>query len=212
MRQRTAILVAIGLTAFVVIMVGGIAYAMVAQTGATKETASENVLPLTVGGNSGAVELTPTTASPVLVQPARAAQVALGVMPNNTLQKTPELVNFQGKMAYEVLLSGGIVYVDAFTAQVLSSSVTVTSNVINTPVPNTAPNNPAPNPQTQDPPAENQPAFFDDNSNDNGDDHNDNDNDDDDHGGNSGHGSGNSGHGSSNSGKGGGGDDDDDDD
>lgn len=176
MKQRTAILVAIGLTAFVVIMVAGIAFAITVRSGASSETVPENELAVTAGGEAGTAPSTavPTALAPQMVQPQRAAQVALQVMPNNTLIGTPELVNFQGKMAYEVLLSGGTVYVDAFTAQVLSSSVTVTSNTVPNSAPNPAPNNPPPAvDQGQNIPAKNQPAFSDDNADDNGNDNGD---------------------------------------
>ncbi len=48
-----------------------------------------------------------------------AAQVALNLAPGAQLLGTPELVNFQGAMAYEVLLNAGTVYVDANSGQPL---------------------------------------------------------------------------------------------
>jgi uncharacterized membrane protein YkoI len=52
-----------------------------------------------------------------------AGQIALLVAPGAALTATPELVNFQGTAAYEVVLSAGKVYVDAHTGQVLYDGV-----------------------------------------------------------------------------------------
>ncbi len=51
-----------------------------------------------------------------------AAQIALNVAPGASLTKTPELVNFQGTVAYEVLLDQGAVYVDANSGKVLANT------------------------------------------------------------------------------------------
>jgi uncharacterized membrane protein YkoI len=50
----------------------------------------------------------------------QASQIALGVaVPGASLTKTPELVSYEGKPAYEVVLDKGTVYVDAQTGAVL---------------------------------------------------------------------------------------------
>jgi len=53
------------------------------------------------------------------VTPEQALLVALGAAPGNAPGAVPELVSFQGIAAYEVALSGGLVYVDATTGSVL---------------------------------------------------------------------------------------------
>lgn len=54
-----------------------------------------------------------------------AAQIAQKLAPTAKLQGTPELVNFQGTVAYEVLLDQGKVYVDANNGKVLSTGLAV---------------------------------------------------------------------------------------
>ena len=61
-----------------------------------------------------------TAAAPAYpVTPDQAANIALQAAPGAVLLSQPELVNFQGVMAYEVALDQGLVYVDATTGQIL---------------------------------------------------------------------------------------------
>jgi uncharacterized membrane protein YkoI len=53
------------------------------------------------------------------VSPDIAMAIALNSAPGATLTRQPELVDFQGIIAYEVLLDRGAVYVDANSGQVL---------------------------------------------------------------------------------------------
>src|SRR5581483_4051927 len=53
------------------------------------------------------------------ITPDMAAAIALNVVPGGQLTRPPELVDFQGTVAYEVMLAQGAVYVDANTGQVL---------------------------------------------------------------------------------------------
>jgi uncharacterized membrane protein YkoI len=53
------------------------------------------------------------------VSPQSAAAVAVNSAPGSSLMSTPSLVNFQGTVAYEVLLDTGPVYVNANTGAVL---------------------------------------------------------------------------------------------
>ncbi|MEO8083040.1 MAG: PepSY domain-containing protein [Ardenticatenales bacterium] len=57
--------------------------------------------------------------APAYIGPERAAEIALGVVPGAAVQRMPELVNFQGAAAYEVVTSTGSVYVDALSGQLL---------------------------------------------------------------------------------------------
>lgn len=65
----------------------------------------------------------PTSAQPALqvsVSTAQAEQIAAKVAdPAQSLQKSPELVAYEGKPAYEVTFSGGAIYVDASSGEVL---------------------------------------------------------------------------------------------
>lgn len=148
MKQRTAILLALACTAFVVVLVGAIAFSITSKT-VTPEAVTES-LPepepaqvQNLGGGIGvkimapavlptnaptATVPAPTSAQPKLVSADRASRIALALFPGGKLQQPPELVNYQGKMAYEVLLSGGTVYVDAFTGKVLANIIAVASN------------------------------------------------------------------------------------
>jgi uncharacterized membrane protein YkoI len=65
-----------------------------------------------------AAPLAPTYA----VSPDLAVTLALSAAPGATLTRQPELVDFQGTAAYEVMLDRGAVYVDANTGQVLYNS------------------------------------------------------------------------------------------
>jgi len=49
----------------------------------------------------------------------QAAQIAANLVPNAQLVRTPELVDLQGTVAYEVVLKQGAVYIDANTGAVL---------------------------------------------------------------------------------------------
>ncbi|MGB8645408.1 MAG: PepSY domain-containing protein [Anaerolineae bacterium] len=57
-----------------------------------------------------------------------AAQIAMKAAPGAQLTRTPELVNYNGTVAYEVLLDQGTVYVDAGSGKVLSNSVPQLTN------------------------------------------------------------------------------------
>ncbi|OQY89457.1 MAG: hypothetical protein B6D41_10455 [Chloroflexi bacterium UTCFX4] len=139
MKQRTAILLATGLTAFVVVVVVAIAFSItwkgaVSQAaqpkagmveymnGAAEQQINAPAAPTT---NSPA---TTATAQPKIVSADDATRVARALFAGDTLAQPPELVNYKGKMAYEVVLGGGTVYVDAFTGKVLTSVLAAASN------------------------------------------------------------------------------------
>lgn len=85
--------------------------------------------------------ITPTAQSPADLQSItiaaavtadQAAQVALAAaLPNSALASQPELVDFNGVMAYEVKLAdGSVLYVDAQTSALLYNSLTGTTNPV----------------------------------------------------------------------------------
>jgi uncharacterized membrane protein YkoI len=62
------------------------------------------------------------------ISPDMAAAIALGAVPGATLTRQPELVDFQGTVAYEVVLDRGNVYVDANSGQVLYNGAATTAS------------------------------------------------------------------------------------
>lgn len=60
------------------------------------------------------------------VSPDQAAAIAMAQTPGTQLLRQPELVNFQGVVAYEVALNVGMIYVDAYTGQMLYDGVAAT--------------------------------------------------------------------------------------
>ena len=67
-----------------------------------------------------------STATTITAQQAMA--VASQYLPNDNLQAPIELVNYKGSAAYEVPLSSGPVYVDAWSAQLLNPPATTVVN------------------------------------------------------------------------------------
>lgn len=118
MVQRNAMLMAAAVTAFVLVLAGGVGSAMLAA--AAPAPAGPATLPLV---DAPAAPVQPAQAAyPVTAEQARSA--ALQAAPGTRVLGTPELVSFEGTPAYEVVLDQGKVYVDASTGQVLYNGVT----------------------------------------------------------------------------------------
>lgn len=112
MKQRTALFIASGLTAFVLVGLG----VVIGAANAPQPTQAANVSQ----SNTTALEATavPSTATQdvaAALTPQQALQIALASVPNATAMRLPELVDLQGALAYEVVLDKGVVYVDANT-------------------------------------------------------------------------------------------------
>ncbi len=123
MSQRTALIVSAAVTAFVMVVVGGLilAVALPAARAAAPvaEPAAQAVTPL-----PDVVEPEAAAAAPgveAAVSPELAANIALFAAPGATLNGTPELVLYQDVLAYEVPLDRGLVYVDANSGDVLAN-------------------------------------------------------------------------------------------
>lgn len=58
------------------------------------------------------------------VSPELAVGLALNLVPGSTLVKWPDLVDFRGTAAYEIILDRGAVYIDASTARLLYNGAT----------------------------------------------------------------------------------------
>jgi len=74
-------------------------------------------------------ESDPTATPAYQVSSDQAIDVALKAAPGTALTGTPELVEFQGTPAYEVILTAGKVYVDAHTGAVLFNGALAAAKV-----------------------------------------------------------------------------------
>ena len=99
---------------------------------ATQSLNADNILS-SANPISQSIDITPVT-QPQSTQPsalatlsaAQATELAKQESPNSILQATPELINYNGTAAYEVLLDSGATYIDANLGAILnpvSSSV-----------------------------------------------------------------------------------------
>lgn len=157
MNQKYALTLAVGITAFVLVVSGGIAaklghpvsapatavvpiptatdiqaiYAQreaeyQAQIDAANQALAdayaqlEAASPATQQPQSTATQQPQNTATPdIYLTPQGAMSAAILTVPGATILSLPELVNYQGIVAYEVKLDSGIVYVNASNGAVL---------------------------------------------------------------------------------------------
>lgn len=88
-------------------------------------------VPVTAGVSATSAPAPAPSAAPAYAITAEIAQnIALAVVPGATLNKSAELVAFEGNTAYEVQTSGGVVYVEANSGQVLYNQATVPPVVV----------------------------------------------------------------------------------
>lgn len=136
MSQRWALILASALTAFVVVLMLGVmvivgvkAWVIANAAPVITPAPSANRQPLAPASDVPAAPQppAPNPASPRF-SPEQAAQTALKLAPTAKLTRAPELVNFQGALAYEVLLNQGTVYVDANNGRVLSNPIEPATN------------------------------------------------------------------------------------
>jgi uncharacterized membrane protein YkoI len=118
MVQRNAMILAAAVTAFVMVLAGGVA-ASALLAAAAPAPAGPATLPLVIAPTGPAQ---PAQAYTFTAEQARSA--ALQAAPGAKALGTPELVSFEGTTAYEVILDQGKVYVDASTGQVLYNGAT----------------------------------------------------------------------------------------
>jgi uncharacterized membrane protein YkoI len=142
MSQRIALFTSVALTAFVLVFIGaaiGIGRLaqdavtptldplLLAQLQAREATYQAMIAQANAQLQATDPQPTPTTAptptqEPAVVYPISpdmAAYLALSIAPGSYLIKNPELVSFQGAIAYEVTLNSGRMYVDANNGQIL---------------------------------------------------------------------------------------------
>ena len=144
MSQRTGLMIAVILTAFILV-VGGALVGRTTQpekspieTAAIQQSAAVQQLmeresayqDLTRQANErlqkayAKLQAQATATSPASVfSPEQATNLALQIAPGAVLLNAPELVNYQGAMAYKVSLNTGLVYIDANSGQVLFNGI-----------------------------------------------------------------------------------------
>jgi len=102
MSQRTALLLSVGLLAFMLTIVG--------TTLSQRPTAQVD----------SAVAGSATPVATASIAPEFASALATGVAPNVQLTGSPRLVNLQGRLAFEVPTTVGAVFVNATTGVILA--------------------------------------------------------------------------------------------
>jgi uncharacterized membrane protein YgcG len=141
MSQRTGLLIAVLLTAFVLVVGGAIAGRTTqpkktpVEAAAVQQQAVQQLMERETAYQDLArqanerlqqayAKLQARATSPAFVfSPEQVANIALQMAPGAVLLSIPELVDFQGVMAYKVMLSTGIVYLDANSGQVLFNGI-----------------------------------------------------------------------------------------
>lgn len=144
MSQKTLVLIAGALTAFVLVIVGGVSAKVASASAASpatdasvssaawsqREAEYQNLIQqanqqlqdayarLSAMGPQATATSIPNGAK-VVFTPAEAAGVALDAVPGSKLKRTPELVDYQGTLAYEVHTTAGLFYIDADTGAIL---------------------------------------------------------------------------------------------
>jgi uncharacterized membrane protein YkoI len=153
MKQRTALFVAAGLTAFVLVVVGGVAGAVAGASAASPTATVDPALQAQIQQRESAYQgliqeanaqlqqayqqldqlqsssqpaQSPATTYPV--SPDLAAALAVRLAPGSKLTSWPTLVDFQGTVAYEIVLDRGTVYIDATTGHLLYNGASQTVN------------------------------------------------------------------------------------
>ncbi|WP_376792959.1 PepSY domain-containing protein [Thermoflexus sp.] len=94
--------------------------ALIAEANARLEQAYRQIQELSAQpvASSPDAPAMPSGAS-VALSPSRVIWIAMNAAPGSALMKEPELVLFQGTLAYEVTLDQGLLYIDASTGQIL---------------------------------------------------------------------------------------------
>ncbi len=151
MNQKTALIVSAGITSFMLAIGGG---AAIVANRASVSAESVAVQPAASGDLSAQresqyqqlinqansqikqanAEITllkeqlrqaqsPTTVQFILA--SQAQTIAMNAVPNATVLRTPDLVDYQGTPSYEVVLDKGTLYIDAKTGAILANGAAV---------------------------------------------------------------------------------------
>ncbi len=106
-----------GLTLFMLVVIGITAASILTRSQTAAAAPQAQAAPVAGGNQAQASD----PSAQVALSAQQAAQVAMNLVPGATLTRTPDLVNYNGTVAYEVLLNQGTVYVDANSGQVLNA-------------------------------------------------------------------------------------------
>ncbi len=120
MSKKMVWAIAGGLTLFMLVVIGVTAASVLARSQSSvvaPQAQAAPVIPAAAGNQAQASA--PVAQVPLSAQ--QAAQVAMNLVPGASLTRTPELVNYNGTVAYEVMLNQGTIYVDANSGQVLNA-------------------------------------------------------------------------------------------
>jgi len=143
MSQKTMIVLAASVTAFVLVMAGGV-FARVSEAGAAPDApaavnpavadlwnqreaayreliqqANQRLQSVSAPGMNAQAAAPEAPAFTASVSPDLAVYLALTAAPGASLKRAPELVSFQGTPAYEVSTSHGLVYIGAMNGAIL---------------------------------------------------------------------------------------------
>ncbi|MFN8441695.1 MAG: PepSY domain-containing protein [Caldilineaceae bacterium] len=121
MSQRTALFLSALITGFILVTVSIVSQGVNALAALNDTSATADAALI----NNTNVRVQPLPTPIYQLGSDEAAQIAQKLAPTAKLQGTPELVNFQGTVAYEVVLDQGKVYVDANNGKVLSNGLAV---------------------------------------------------------------------------------------
>lgn len=144
MIKKNALLLASVLTAFVLVVIGGVAGRVSAQAGGAADAVQTPSTSVDTQALAAALQerdaeyrnlidqanqrliaqaaATPTPTAPVYpISADTAVAIVLTTVRGATLQSPPEIVDYMGAVAYEVSLDRGLVYVDANTGKILAN-------------------------------------------------------------------------------------------
>jgi len=124
MTQRISLLIAGALTVFVLVLMLGVGLTVAVKSFVATRAAAQLQAP---ASNTLVQQPAASNAVDVQLTPSQAAVIATDAVPNAVLVRAPELVNFQGTVAYEVGLNQGNVYVDANTGAILLNGASANS-------------------------------------------------------------------------------------
>ncbi len=131
MKHRTAWILATALTAFVLVLIGGIVFSVTPQVAAVNPTPTDTATALPTDTATQVPSLTATATQPsatntpqnLYLTPIQASQIALNTVSGARLLAAPGLVNYKGQMAYEAILGRTTLYMDAFSGAILFKHV-----------------------------------------------------------------------------------------
>ncbi len=123
MTQRISLLIAGALTVFVLVLMLGVGLTVAVKSFVATRAATQLQSP----ASNASIQQPVSNAVDVQLTPGQAAVIATNAVPNSVLVRAPELVNYQGTVAYEVGLNQGYVYVDANTGRVLFNGANATT-------------------------------------------------------------------------------------